>query len=77
MMEEARAAESRRDFISKCAIGLKEMRESHVRLRIHERCLIGPPDDVVALRAEAGELGAILMTIVKNTRRGLNSEANS
>ena len=73
MMEEARAAESRRDFLSKCAIGLKEMRESHVRLRIHERCQIGAANDVVPLRTEAGELVAILMNIVKNTRRSLNS----
>jgi four helix bundle protein len=29
MLEEARAAESRRDFISKCSIGLKETREAH------------------------------------------------
>jgi four helix bundle protein len=34
MLEEARAAESRRDFISKCCIGLKEAREAHVRLRV-------------------------------------------
>lgn len=34
MLEEARAAESRADFISKCSIGLKEVRETHGRLRI-------------------------------------------
>ena len=34
MLEEARAAESTRDFIWKCAIGLKDARESHVRLKI-------------------------------------------
>jgi four helix bundle protein len=76
MMEEARCAESRRDFLSKCAISLKEMRESHVRLRIHERCRIGPANDIVALRTEAGELVAILMTIVKNTRRRLRSSSS-
>jgi len=27
MLEEARAAESKRDFISKCSIGLKEIRD--------------------------------------------------
>jgi four helix bundle protein len=37
MLEEARGAESRRDFISKCSIGLKETRESHVRLRVCRR----------------------------------------
>ena len=38
MLEEARAAESRRDFISKCTIGLKEARESWTRLRVCEAC---------------------------------------
>jgi len=42
MMEEARAAESRRDFISKCSVSLKEAREAHLRLRICERCQTGP-----------------------------------
>jgi len=41
MLEEARAAESKRDFISKCSIGLKEIREAHGRLRIHEACNVG------------------------------------
>ena len=77
MMEEARAAESPRDFVSKCAIGLKEMRESHVRLRIHERCRIGPPKDVAKLRAEADELVAIMMTIVRNTRHRLERQRES
>lgn len=43
MLEEARAAESDRDFISKCCIGLKECRESWTRLRACERCKKGPP----------------------------------
>ena len=69
MLEEARAAESRKDFISKCSIALKECRECHVRLRVFERCAIGPPVDVEALRRESGELVAILTAIVRNTKR--------
>ena len=34
MLEEAKAAESRPDFISKCSISLKESRESWTRLRV-------------------------------------------
>ena len=49
MLEEARAAESTRDFISKCNIGLKEIREAHGRLRVHETCEIGPVDQATAL----------------------------
>src|SRR5439155_2247909 len=42
MLEEARAAESTRDFISKCSISLKEGRESWTRLRVYHACRIGP-----------------------------------
>jgi four helix bundle protein len=69
MLEEARGAESRRDFISKCSIALKETRETRVRLRLHERCAIGPVERVASLRAEADELVAILTTILRNARR--------
>jgi four helix bundle protein len=69
MLEEARAAESRRDFISKCCIGLKEGREAHVRLRVCAECGIGPADEARALQSESNEIVAILGTIVRNTRR--------
>ena len=68
MMEEARAGESTRDFISKCCIALKELREAHVRLRIHEACKIGPPAEAAVLRKDANELVSIVWTIVRNTR---------
>jgi four helix bundle protein len=70
MLEEARAAESRRDFISKCCITLKECREASTRLRICEACRIGPPEKAHDLVQEAGELVSIIGTIVHNTRRG-------
>lgn len=68
MMEEARAGESTRDFISKCCIALKELREAHVRLRIHKACKIGPPAETKALCQEANALVSIVWTIVRNTR---------
>jgi four helix bundle protein len=68
MLEEARAAESKRDFISKCCIALKELREAHGRLRIHVACMIGPLDEAIALHEEANALIAIVWTIVRNTR---------
>jgi four helix bundle protein len=68
MLEEARGAESRADFISKCSIGLKEIRETYGRLRTHETCAIGPVDEARALRTEANELVSIMMRIVGNTR---------
>jgi four helix bundle protein len=68
MLEEARAAESKRDFVSKCCIGLKELREAHGRLRIHVACKIGPIEEAAALREEANALVSIVWTIVRNTR---------
>lgn len=77
MLEEARAAESKRDFISKCCIGLKEGREAHVRLKVMEVCRIGPAAEASALRAEAEELVSIVGAIIRNTRRnaGLGSSS--
>jgi four helix bundle protein len=66
-LEEARGGESRRDFISKCSIALKEARESAFRLRVADRCLNGT--GAAALAREAGELAAILGAIVRNARR--------
>lgn len=75
-LEEARAGESRKDFISKCAIGLKEIRESHGRLRVHEACRIGPPAEATALRLEANELVSI-MTAIGNARANTPKNAKS
>jgi len=57
-----------RDTISKCSIGLKEIREAHGRLRLHEACNVGPVDEATKLRIEANELVSIVTTIVGNTR---------
>ena len=74
MLEEALAAESRRDFVSKCSISLKECRESLVRLRIHEACRIGPSDEAAELRVEATALVSIIGAIIRNTRRNAGLE---
>jgi four helix bundle protein len=69
MLEEARAAESKRDFISKCSIALKEARESHVRLGVCRRCNVGPAGDGDKLVNEANQIVAILTAIIRHTRR--------
>src|SRR6185295_16592619 len=69
MLEEARAAESRRDFVSKCCVALKECRESHVRLRVVHACRLGPLEESRDLVEEANALVAIIGAIVRNTRR--------
>ena len=69
MLEEARAAESKRDFISKSSIALKEARESHVRLRVCRRCKVGPGDEAAKLVNEVNQIVSILTAIIRNTRR--------
>jgi four helix bundle protein len=66
-LEEAEAAQSRADFVSKCNISLKEAREARYWLRILERALRSKR--LSRLIAEATELIAILTTIVKRSRR--------
>ncbi|MBI3400862.1 MAG: four helix bundle protein [Acidobacteria bacterium] len=70
-LEEARGGESRRDFISKCSIALKEARESLFRLRVAETCRLGPTGRAATLAKEEGELAAILGAVVRNARRNL------
>jgi four helix bundle protein len=74
MLEEARAAESRRDFISKCGIGLKEAREALSRLRTCVQTQIGPTEEATALADEANELVSILTAIVCNSRRNAQAD---
>jgi len=71
MLEEARAAESDADFISMCAIGLKECRESWTRLRACEQRKLGPSDRARTLVLEGNQLIAIVTTIIKNKRRNV------
>jgi four helix bundle protein len=71
MLEEARGAESDRDFISKCCIGLKEGRESWTRLRVCERRKKGPAVAARQLVQEGSELIAIVATIIANKRKSV------
>lgn len=66
-LEEADAAQSRADFISKCNISLKEARESRYWLRMLHTTLKLPR--IEPLIAESTELIAILTTIVRKSRR--------
>ena len=57
------------DFISKCSIGLKEARESHVRLRVCHRTSLGPRKRRELLVDEARQIASIIGAIVRNSRR--------
>ena len=65
-LHEASAAQSKPDFISKCSISAKEARESRYWLRILVACKLVDAKRLSPLVIEAGEIVAILTTIVKN-----------
>jgi four helix bundle protein len=63
---EAQSAESRRDFIHKMKIALKELRETHVWLRMIERKpLIEPAEKLKPLLGECNELIAIFVSSIR------------
>ena len=72
-IEEGKAGESRRDFVHKYGIELKEARESLFWLKLFDAAYFARSNRLVPLIQEADELVAILTTIVANTRKnGLN-----
>ena len=68
-VEEARAGQSKADFISKNAIALKEARETHYWLRLLITTEIVPKEKLINLIAEAEELKKILGAIVINSQK--------
>lgn len=63
---EAQSAESRRDFIHKMKIALKELRETHVWLNIVQRKMLAKSvRDLGALMAECNELISIFVASVR------------
>jgi four helix bundle protein len=67
-LEEAHAAQSKADFISKSQIALKEARETHYWIRLFMACGTVPAKRLSPLAREADELVAILTAIVRNAR---------
>jgi four helix bundle protein len=67
-LQEAHAAQSKSDFISKCSIALKEARETYYWLRLLVACDVVTSERLTPLVAEANEIVAILTTIVRNAR---------
>ncbi len=67
---EALSAESRKDFIHKMKIALKELRESLVWLKVIERKPLCAPDKVKNILKECNELIAIFTSSVKTAEQG-------
>jgi four helix bundle protein len=68
---EARSAESRKDFIHKLKISLKELRETMIWLRIISRKRLVAGDGVNAAIAECDELISIFASSTRTADEGL------
>ena len=67
---EAQSAESRKDFVHKMKIALKELRETQVWLMmIQRRPLIEPQEKLTPIVRECNELIAIFVTSVKTAQK--------
>jgi four helix bundle protein len=68
-VEEAQAAESRADFVSKYSISLKEAREAHYRLRLLCAARIVTAAKLNSLLTEADEIKRVLGAIIVSTKK--------
>ena len=72
---EAQNAQSKKDFIHKSSIVLKELRETHINLQIIERTEKYKQCELINLLLEENnELLAIFTSSVKTAKRNLNME---
>ena len=67
---EARGAESRRDFVHKLRIGLKELNESRVWLKITRKSGMLPAEEIEPVLSECEELCRILSASIQTASRG-------
>jgi len=69
---EAQSAESRKDFVHKMKIALKELRETHVWLMIIEqKPLIEPAEKLAPILAECNELISIFVASIKTAKNNM------
>ena len=67
--EEAQDASSRKDFVQKLSIALRESRETQYWLRVISGSRLLSADDVDLELAECGEIVAILTSSVKSSKQ--------
>ena len=71
---EARAAESRRDFVHKIQIAQKEARESLYWLRLFAEAGVAPPAKLAGLTQETDEILRVLIAIARNAKKNATPE---
>jgi four helix bundle protein len=69
-VEEAQAAQSKADFVSKMSIALKEARETHLRLRLLVPANVVSTNDLNPLIQEADEIRRVIGAIIVSAKRG-------
>jgi four helix bundle protein len=67
-LEEANAGQTRRDFIAKCSISLKEARETYYWLRLLLTTNLISADLMGPILTEANQIISILTVIVRNAK---------
>ena len=73
---EARAAESRADFVHKLRVVLKELNETGIWLRMISGSTLLPAQEIVAVVAENRELSKIIAASVRTARSGTKLQMN-
>ena len=68
---EALSGETKRDFIHKCGIALKEARESKYWLALLSKAQIVKPNRLDGLLDETNQLVAIITRIILNAKKGV------
>jgi four helix bundle protein len=76
-LEEADAASSDNDFLSKMKISLREAKESRVAIRVITRCKLAGWQKVKKFEDEARQLAAIFGKIIVNKKAGMKRNSPS
>jgi four helix bundle protein len=72
-IEEAIAAQSKKDFLSKMSIALKEARETHYWIRLIDESGLANSPELTTLHKQCRELMNLLSSITLTTRHNLQS----
>ncbi|MEQ9264243.1 MAG: four helix bundle protein [Balneolaceae bacterium] len=71
---EAQSAESRRDFIHKMKIAVKELRETYVNLKIIRNKPLLTDDKLESIIKECNELVSIFVRSIQTARKNMNQK---
>ena len=72
--EEARGAESKRDFVHKLGLSLKELRETRYWLRIIQKAVLASPGRMSDILKESDELCRIVGKSIITCRQRISAE---